>query len=106
MDAQWVALIVKLVETLLPILAEWLKGALAGLAHAGLDTNTDFQGVVAAVVEGIARDHPDWSDEQRRTTAREAIQRYARTCGPEISDSLTNLTIELHVQALKARDRA
>jgi hypothetical protein len=54
------------------------------------------------IVNGITRDHPEWTAEEKRSYAAQALKEHARILGKDLKDSLVNSIVELLVQKTRA----
>ena len=90
-----------LARYLLPALVEFFFAFLANLKAARAD-DADALATVELIVKGIQADHPEWSGDQKRAYAFDAIKKYFADAGREVGSSIVNTLVELAVQRLKA----
>jgi ABC-type branched-subunit amino acid transport system permease subunit len=90
-----------ILKLVLGALAELLLAFVANLRQARLD-DPSIVAVVDRIVRGIAKDHPEWTGEQKRAHAIDSLKIYALNLRKDLSDSLAATLVELGVQRLKA----
>ncbi len=92
----------------LPDLLEFLAGR---LDHYGRPVpevigKTEDQHILETVkqmVEDIGRAHPDWPDDEKRRTAASASRAHLEKSGITLTDSQTNVLVELYAARAAAR---
>ncbi len=94
-------LIALLATTVGPPLAELLAAGIVSLTESIKAANMPVTaaGIVREIVEGVARDHPDWPGDAKRQVARDAVIQFLDNHGAVTSDATVNALIEVAVQA-------
>jgi hypothetical protein len=95
------AILAVVLQQFLGFLGQLILAFVSNLAAARMD-DPALASVIAAIVEGIQHDHPEWSNDQKWEYAFKAAKEYAQSVGKEARDSLINTLIELSVQRLKS----
>lgn len=89
-----------LLRLVLGFLGEFVASFVRNLQAARLD-DPSLTAMLERVVRGVARTHPDWSGEQKRTFALTEAKMWALNAGRDVKDSLLNTLLELVVQRVK-----
>lgn len=94
----------KVKEVLLKILigAAWslIQGFLRYLEQSRLNDQSLFDFVANSVLM-TAKEHPNWTDDQKRTHVQLATKKWAKELGKDVTDSLVNTVLELTVLKTK-----
>lgn len=92
-------LLLLIAQILAPAIAELIAAYLGQLvASIGEKDERQSLAVVARdIVDGVARTHPEWTGEEKRRCAFDALSFHAKQRGLAVSDSMLNATIELAV---------
>lgn len=90
-----------ILKLVLGALAELVLAFVANLREARLD-DPSLVAVVDRIVRGIAKDHPEWTGEQKRAHAIDSLKLYALNLGRDLQSSLAATLVELGVQRMKA----
>lgn len=98
------ALLLLIAQIIAPAFAELVAAYLRQLAAAvGPKTERGALATVAQdVVEGVDRTHPEWTNDEKRRCATDALAYHAESRGLAVPESLINATIELAVVRSKA----
>ena len=91
------AALIPLLEPLAEEVIKYLTAAVHAL-NAAPPTLAEMAGVIVA---GMNNDHPDWTGEQRRVWALDALRQWTVDAGQPTPESTLNLAIELAVTKLK-----
>jgi hypothetical protein len=98
----WYApLILQAVQLIMPLLGALVTAIIKNLQTHDMDDD-DIQTMVMEVVSGIDIDHKDWTSDQKRSYAFDAIIQWGKEEGRELKESLVNTLIEMCVQKLKS----
>ena len=102
----WAAPLISIfIQLLAPEIAKFLTVIIESLIKKIQEHQSDPDVIIPIainIVKGISKSHPDWADELKRATARDAIHQAILDSGGSPSDSIINVLIELAVQYAKA----
>ena len=102
MNPALIALLIEAAGKLAPPLVELVIAAIKYLTLQLSNQSATFADIVPLIVRGIEIDHPDWSGEQKRRYAADAIRLLAGTHEITIDDTAINAMIEMSDTAINA----
>lgn len=89
-----------IIPILLGLLGEFLVALAKNMRRNRL---SNLPEVAYSIVEGVDKQHPDWSGKEKRAFAYSAIEHHIRRNNGVAKESVINCLIELAVQKIKDR---